>query len=85
MRHLTRQQTSKIGTAALDHHKHARWTHKTIQICTEAADHLLGCHNGRKVEGLRSGRPPQEILMSSDYIDEAVSKSEALKDGSRQK
>lgn len=73
MRTLKPEQTMTLARATRRHYaEDGRFSRSFASLLKEQADYLLGVGPGRKVDGLRSQPPKQEVLLSSDYIERVM-------------
>lgn len=70
MKRVTQQQARRLGNIAKKHYRgDGSWSETTEKQLLKEADILLGVGRGKKRDGLRSSRPKEEALFSSDYLD----------------
>jgi hypothetical protein len=68
--YCTTKQRNRLGTAAARNQESGEaWSTELVAVCKDIANEML--RGNRKALGLRAGRPRREVLMSSDYLDEA--------------
>lgn len=78
-RALTREQTLELANLSLQIYKSESGLQKFACDLKRFADHLLGVGPGKKIDGLRSSRPKQEVLLSGDFISKVVAPAQKIK------
>lgn len=69
MPYLTKEQRNELGPIVQKHERAGDWTPEVLDFCAGVAKEML--RGNKRALGLRAGRPKREVLMSSDFIDEA--------------